>query len=49
MTMAPLAFGAMMDAGQFRGVWVGIALLLGLLILTAVNVRRKARPVAALA
>ena len=49
MTMAPLAFGAMMDAGQFRGVWIGIALLLGLLILTAVNVRRKARPAAALA
>jgi MFS family permease len=44
MTVAPLAFGAMMDAGQFRGVWVGIALLLGLLILTAVNVRRNARP-----
>ena len=43
MTMAPLAFGAMMDAGQFRGVWVGIAVLLGLLILTAVNVRRNAR------
>ena len=46
MTMAPLAFGAMMDAGQFRGVWVGIAVMLGLLILTAVNVRRNARPAA---
>lgn len=49
MTVAPLAFGAMMDAGQFRGVWIGIAVLLGLLILTAVNVRRNARPVAAAA
>jgi MFS family permease len=46
MTMAPLAFGAMMDAGQYRGVWVGIAVMLGLLILTAVNVRRNARPAA---
>lgn len=47
MTLAPLAFGAMMDAGQYRGVWLGIALMLGLLILTAVNVRRNARaPVA---
>jgi MFS family permease len=44
MTLAPLAFGAMMDAGQFRGVWIGIALMLGLLIVTAVNVRRSARP-----
>lgn len=49
MTVAPLAFGAMMDAGQFRGVWIGIAVLLALLILTAVNVRRNARPVAAAA
>jgi MFS family permease len=46
MTMAPLAFGAMMDAGQYRGVWVGIAVMLGLLILTALNVRRNSRPAA---
>lgn len=44
MTLAPLAFGAMMDAGQFRGLWIGVALMLGLLIATAVNVRRSARP-----
>jgi len=44
MMLAPLAFGAMMDAGQFRGIWLAIALVLGLLILTAVNVRRNARP-----
>lgn len=50
MTLAPLAFGAMMDAGQYRGVWLGIALMLGLLILTALNVRRNARvPVVAAA
>lgn len=44
MTLAPLAFGAMMDAGQFRGVWLGIAIALMLLIATAFNVRRNARP-----
>lgn len=47
MTLAPLGFGLMMDAGHFRGVWLAIALLLGLLILTAVNVQRNARPVVA--
>lgn len=46
MMVAPLAFGAMMDAGQPRLVWLGIALMLGLLIATAVNVRRNARPLA---
>ena len=49
MTLAPLAFGAMMDAGQFRGIWVGIALMLALLIATAINVRRNARPAVAMA
>jgi MFS family permease len=48
MTLAPLLFGAMMDAGQYRGVWIGIALMLAVLIGTAVNVRRKARGGAAL-
>lgn len=46
MTLAPLVFGAMMDKGQYRGVWIGIAVFLGLLIATAVNVRRNARPAA---
>ena len=49
MTLAPLAFGALMDAGRYQGVWLGVALMLGLLIATAVNVRRNARPVAAAA
>jgi MFS transporter, FSR family, fosmidomycin resistance protein len=44
MTFAPLAFGALMDAGQFRGVWLGIAAMFALLIGTAVNVRRNAQP-----
>lgn len=44
MTLAPLVFGAMMDAGRFQGVWLAIALALALLIGTAVNVRRSARP-----
>lgn len=44
MTVAPLAFGVLMDAGQYRAVWIGIALTLALLIGTAVNVRRRARP-----
>jgi MFS family permease len=45
MTIAPLIFGALMDAGRFQGVWAGIGLLLLVLIGTAVNVRRNARPV----
>ena len=44
MTPAPLAFGVLMDAGHYRAVWLGIALMLALLIATAVNVRRNARP-----
>lgn len=46
MTLAPLVFGVLMDAGHFRAVWLGIALMLALLIATAINVRRNARPVA---
>jgi FSR family fosmidomycin resistance protein-like MFS transporter len=46
MTLAPLAFGVLMDAGHYRAVWLGIALMLALLIATAVNVRRNARPAA---
>lgn len=46
MTLAPLVFGAMMDAGRYQGVWLVIALLLALLIGTAANVRRNARPAA---
>jgi MFS family permease len=47
MTIAPLVFGPLMDARQYTLVWAGIALLLALLIGTAVNVRRQAPPAAA--
>lgn len=49
MTVAPLVFGAMMDGGRYREVWLGIALMLALLIGTAVNVRRSSRAAAAAA
>jgi hypothetical protein len=35
-----------MDRGHFRSVWLGIALMLTLLIGTALNVRRNAQPMA---
>lgn len=44
MTLAPVLFGALMDAGQYSAVWLGIAGLMALLIGTAVNVRRISRP-----
>ncbi len=51
MTVAPLVFGALMDAGAYRGVWLGVALAQVVLIATAFNVKRRWRtapsPVAA--
>jgi MFS family permease len=44
MTMAPLIFGALMDAGAHRGVWLGVALAQLLLIATAFDVKRRWRP-----
>jgi len=49
MSLAPLIFGVLMDAGSFRTVWVGVALTFGLLIATAFNVGRRAAPRAAVA
>jgi len=49
MAIAPAVFGWMMDHGQPAGVWLGIALFQALLILTAVNVGRIARPASAAA
>ncbi|MCZ2441850.1 MAG: MFS transporter [Burkholderiales bacterium] len=45
--LAAVFFGMLMDAGNYRGVWLAMAASLGVLILTAVNVRRNARPMAA--
>jgi FSR family fosmidomycin resistance protein-like MFS transporter len=50
--ISPLVFGAMMDHGQYRGVFIGLALVQAVLITTAFNVRkvrRTAGPVAAAA
>ena len=48
---APLIFGALMDHGQFRSVIIGLAIVQGVLIASAFNVRRVRRegpmPVAA--
>ena len=41
LVVAPLVFGALMDAGQYRAVWLGVALLFALLIATALNVKRQ--------
>jgi len=43
MTIAPLVFGALMDAGAYRGVWLGVALAQLVLIATAFNVKRNWR------
>ena len=40
---SPLIFGAMMDHGQYRGVLLGLALMQGVLIASAFNVRRVRR------
>ncbi len=39
----PLFFGALMDHGQYRLVWLGLALVQGVLIVSAFNVRRVRR------
>ena len=41
--VSPLVFGAMMDHGQYRGVLLGLALMQGVLIASAFNVRRVRR------
>ena len=48
MTIAPLIFGALMDAGGYREVWIGVALAQVLLIATAFNVKRNWRAAPAL-
>jgi FSR family fosmidomycin resistance protein-like MFS transporter len=41
--IAPLFFGALMDQGNFRGVWLGLVLTQAVLIASAFNVRRVRR------
>jgi FSR family fosmidomycin resistance protein-like MFS transporter len=41
--ISPLIFGVMMDHGQYRGVLLGLALMQGVLIASAFNVRRVRR------
>jgi MFS family permease len=43
--IAPLFFGALMDAGNFRGVWLGLVFMQAVLISSAFNVRRVRRTV----
>ncbi|MDB5848439.1 MAG: transporter [Rhodoferax sp.] len=44
--ISPLVFGSMMDHGQYRGVFIGLALVQAVLITTAFNVRKARRTVA---
>lgn len=46
LVVAPLVFGLLMDAGHYRAVWLCVAALFALLIVSALNVKRVARPVA---
>ncbi|MCJ0763753.1 MFS transporter [Variovorax terrae] len=41
--IAPLIFGTLMDHQQYRGVWLGLVLVQGVLIASAFNVRRARR------
>ncbi len=41
--ISPLIFGALMDHAQYRSVWLGLALMQGILIASAFNVHRVRR------
>jgi len=41
--ISPLFFGALMDHGQYRGVWLGLVLVQAVLITSAFNVQRVRR------
>jgi len=47
--VVPLAIGLLMDQGRFAGVWLALAALQGVLIASALNVRRVRRTVPATA
>ena len=41
--VVPLVIGTLMDHGAYRGVWLALALLQGVLIVNAFNVRKARR------
>jgi hypothetical protein len=41
--LSPLVFGRLMDLHHYQGVWLGIALLQALLIVSAFHVRKVRR------
>lgn len=41
--IAPLIFGTLMDQGNYRGVWLGLVIVQGILIISAFRVRRVRR------
>jgi uncharacterized membrane protein (UPF0136 family) len=43
--VVPLGIGALMDQGRYAGVWLALAALQGVLIASALNVRRVRRTV----
>jgi MFS family permease len=43
---APLVFGAMMDKGNYQGVWLGLVVMQAVLITSAFNVRKARKTVA---
>lgn len=47
LALAPMIFGPLMDAGHFNALWVGVALLQGLAIVSALRVGSGARQQAA--
>lgn len=42
--IAPALFGLLMDHGQYRWIWVGVAVAQGLLIANGFNIRRQRQP-----
>jgi predicted MFS family arabinose efflux permease len=43
LALAPLIFGPLMDGGHFNALWLGVALLQGLAVISALRVGRRAR------
>jgi len=48
-SLAPLLFGWLMDGGQYRGVFVGVAMLYAVGVFTVLQLKRGQRPAAAAA